>query len=79
MYSLWANLYQKIPILAILWAVSPHFKSDIGEFSIRMRAWDSVLLAKFCKKNRLRGYTFQYGGRLTEFNGMSSQRHFGAN
>jgi len=26
----WANLYQKLPISAILGAVSPHFKSDNG-------------------------------------------------
>jgi len=29
--SLWANLYQKLPISAILGVVSPHFKSDNGE------------------------------------------------
>jgi len=27
----WANLYQKLPISAILGVVSPHFKSDNGE------------------------------------------------
>jgi len=30
MYHFWANLYQKNPILAILGAVSPHYKNDIG-------------------------------------------------
>jgi len=30
-YSLGENLYQKLPISAILGAVSPHFKSDNGE------------------------------------------------
>jgi len=26
----WSNLYQKLPISAILGAVSPHYKSDNG-------------------------------------------------
>jgi len=30
-YPFWANLYQKLPISAILGVVSPHFKSDNGE------------------------------------------------
>ena len=30
-YPLWANLYQKLQISAILGVVSPHFKSDNGE------------------------------------------------
>ena len=30
-YPFWANLYQKLPISAILGAVSRHFKSDNGE------------------------------------------------
>ena len=30
-YPFWANLYQKLPISAILGAVSPRFKSDNGE------------------------------------------------
>ena len=30
-YPFWANLYQKLPMLAILGAVSPHSKSDNGE------------------------------------------------
>ena len=27
----WANLYQKLPVSAILGVVSPHFKSDTGK------------------------------------------------
>jgi len=54
--GLWANLYQKIPILAILGAVSPHFKSDIGEIWHEGVGLGMHPHAKFCK-NRLRGYT----------------------
>jgi len=37
-YPFWPNLYQKIPILAILGAVSPHFNSDNGEI------WDTITI-----------------------------------
>ena len=51
-----ANLYQKLPFLAILGSVRPHFQSYNGQ------VWHgSVVLGlppqtKFCK-NRLKGYT----------------------
>jgi len=51
-----ANLYQKLLLLAILWAKSPHFSSYIGE--IWREGADLGLLchAKYCK-NWWRGYT----------------------
>ena len=56
-FPLGTNLYQKLPFLAILAAVRPHFKSHNGE-SWRDRGYLGDLpRAKFCKKNCLRRYT----------------------
>jgi len=45
----WANLYQKLPISAILGAVSQHFKVTMVKFGRRVRAWESLPHAKFCR------------------------------
>jgi len=53
-YPFWANLYQKIPMLAIWGAVGPYFKATTLKFGRSVRTWDSPQ-AKF-GENRLRGY-----------------------
>ena len=55
-YPFWADLYQKIPILEILGAVLPNFKVTVAKFGMRVRTWDTLPRAKFCK-NRLRRCT----------------------
>jgi len=52
-----ATLYQKLRLFAIFDAAGPHFSSQIGEiwYEVLETTWDSLLQAKFCKKNRLRG------------------------
>jgi len=49
------NLYQKLPILAILGAVSPHFKSDNGEILHEGGGLGVPPHAKFCIKKFLKG------------------------
>jgi len=44
-----ANLYQKLPSLAILGAVSPHFKAKTMKFGVRVRTWESLPHTKFSK------------------------------
>jgi len=51
-----ANLYQKIPILVILGAVGPDFKTHSGEIWHEGANQGLPAQAKFCK-NRSRGYT----------------------
>jgi len=49
---------KKIPILAILGAVLPHFQPTVTKFGMRVRTWDSVPQAKFCKKSLKVVYPF---------------------
>jgi len=42
MYSIGANLYQKLPILAILTPVSPHFKTTTVKFGVSLRTWNTL-------------------------------------
>ena len=54
-FRLKANLYQKLPFLTILGAVSPHFYSHSGKNWHDGGDLGLPLNAKFCK-NRFRGY-----------------------
>ena len=53
-YPFGENLYQKLPILAILGVVSPHFKSDNSEIWYEVHTWDTLPALNFEKKS-LRG------------------------
>jgi len=55
-YPFWANLYQKLPISAILGALSLHIKSDNCEIWHKGAGVGVPPHTKFCK-NRFRGYT----------------------
>ena len=44
-----ANLYQKLPFLAILWAVSPFFKAITMKFGVKLGTWDILPHIKFRK------------------------------
>jgi len=46
----------KNSIFAIFGVVGPHFKARAVKFGMRVRTWDSLPEAKYCK-NRLKGYT----------------------
>ena len=48
-FPLGANLYQKLPFFAILGAVNPHFKATTMKFGMKVRTWDFLPQAKFCK------------------------------
>jgi len=52
-----ANLYQKLPILAILGTVSPHFKRHNDEIWHKGADLGLTLHVKFCIKKSLKGYT----------------------
>jgi len=54
---LWGNVYHKLAILAIFWAVSPHLLSQNGKIWREGVNLGDPPHAKFLKKNHLRGYT----------------------
>ena len=57
-FPLRANLYQKLPFFLRLWGLYAHiFKAITTKFGMRVRTWDSLLRAKFCK-NRLKCIAF---------------------
>jgi len=39
---LWANIYQKLPIFAILVAVSPHILVTAVKFDLRVQTWETL-------------------------------------
>ena len=55
-FSRGVNFYQKLPFLAIFWAVRPHFKAIEVKFGTRVRPWGFLPQAKYCE-NYLKGYT----------------------
>jgi len=44
------NIYQKLPIFAILVAVSPQCKATAVKFGVRVQTWETLAQPKFCKK-----------------------------
>ena len=56
--------YHFFAILGAVRLVSPHFKATMVKCGMRVRTWDSLHQAKFCK-NHLRGYT-RYGQIYTK-------------
>jgi len=42
-YPFWPNIYQKLPIFAILGALKAHiFKATAEKFSMRVKSWESL-------------------------------------
>jgi len=48
-YPCVTNIYQKLPVFAILVAVSPDFKATAVKFGVRVQTWETLPKPNFVK------------------------------